>query len=254
MQAINPTMPVRHRPYAWNAISLDPDPPYVGRQAKIVFPLTNPGPDPIYVERIETEVSHFGIGLSWEALKPVGPVILEPDPLRVHRAEMLWTPASAGHRCIRAAIYVRGAREPYRVGRNAQVLEAASDEDRWHIPFYLGNPFSKPVPIQLKMGGNDTRALAAEVYINQRRITPDESILLRPGEMVHAEFILTATSHMPLRHVRFVEAYAHGALLDGIQATVYRPAYAERAPNGSRPDESLPILAVEPATISLSPW
>ena len=223
MQAIDPTMPVRHRPYAWNAISIDPDPPCVGKDVTIVFPLANPGPDVVVVERIDTEIALFGIGLEWEKLKPVGPIILEPDHQHITRVEMPWTPPSSGHRCVRSAIHVAGAREPYRIGRNLRVLEAASDEDTWHIPFLLGNPLGRPAAFVLHIGGNDAAALAASVRMGERDLKPGEAIWLRAHEVAETEFVLSSQTVSSLHHVRFVEAYADGVLIDGLQVTVRRP-------------------------------
>lgn len=224
MQAIIPNRPVRSRPYAWGCISVSPDPPRVGEVCAITFPLLNPGPDDVVVERIDTRVARFGIGLTWEALPAIGPLILPPEERAIEQATVEWTPREGGHRCVRAAIHVKGMPHVFEVGRNLQVIEAEAHDEFWRVPFLLGNPEERAAPIEMRIGGNEPAALDAWVRVRGEMVRPDRSIWLNAGERAEAELLIRARTDAPLRHVRSVEATIHGRLLDGIQVNLSRPA------------------------------
>jgi hypothetical protein len=223
--AIIPTHPVRSRSYAWGSISVDPDPPQVGKATKIEFPLMNPGPDDVVVERIEVSVAEFGIGVQWRQLEAIGPFALPADPHRIEHATLEWFPASAGHRCVRASIYLRGATAPFTIGRNLHVIEAAADQDTWTVRFRLGNPEPVAAPIVLTVGGNYPRELEAVLRVNGRALPADSPIILGPGEEVDAALLLRARSEHALHVVRTVEATINDRLIDGIQIMLERPAH-----------------------------
>lgn len=224
MQAIIPNRPVRSRPYAWGSISVSPDPARVGEICAITFPLLNPGPDDVVVERIETRVARFGIGVTWETLPAIGPFTLPPDDHAVERATVRWTPRDGGHRCVRASIHVKGMPQVCEVGRNLQVIEAEAGEEFWRVPFLLGNPEPSAAPIELRIGGNEPAALDAWARVRGEMVRPDRSVWLEAGEQAEAELLIRARTDAPLRHVRTVEATIHGRLLDGIQVNLSRPA------------------------------
>ena len=224
MQAIIPHHPARSRPYAWGSISVDPDPPRVGEQATIVFPLHNPDPDEVVVKRIEVRVAQFGIGLAWEELGTIGPFRLPPDSGILRDATVMWTPRVGGHRCVRAYIHVAGMRQPLLVGRNLHVIQAREDEDVWYTPFLLGNPEPVAAPVALRLGGNNPRDLDAAVRIGGKRVPLDRPLWMEAGETVQAELELRAATEGALDHVRTLEASAHGRLIDGIEVLVQRPA------------------------------
>lgn len=226
MQAIIPHVRSRSHPYAWGCISVNPDPPRVGEMTRITFPLLNPGPDDQTVERIEVKVAQFGIGVQWEELPTIGPFALPADPERVVEASVEWTPTVGGHRCVRAHIYVAGLAEPCAVGANLHVIEAAADARSWSVPFRLGNPEPERAPIRLQLGGNNLADVGAAVRVAGRVAPLDQPIWLAPGEEVEAELLLRARPDGALNHVRTVEAWIHGHLIDGIQVTVRRPAVA----------------------------
>jgi hypothetical protein len=225
-QAIIPTHPVRSRSYAWGNISVDPDPPRAGKATKIEFPLMNPGPDDVVVERIEVSVAEFGIGVQWRQLESIGPFALPADPRRIEHATLEWLPTSAGHCCVRASIYLRGSADPFTIGRNVQVIEAAAVEDTWTVRFRLGNPEPVAAPIVLTIGGNYPRELEAVLRVNGRALPADRPITLGPGAEVDAELLLRAHGDHALRVVRTVEATINGRLIDGIQIVLERPARA----------------------------
>lgn len=231
MQPIIPNRPTRSRPYAWGSISVNPDPPRVGVVARIEFPLANHDVDEVVVERIDTQVALFGIGVEWEQLPSIGPFRLPPDPDHVEHASVEWTPKIGGHRCVRSSIAVAGVAEALLVGRNLHVIEAQAADDFWRVPFRLGNPGRVAAPIALRFGGNDAAALDVAVRVGGRMMPLDRPLVLRPNEVVHAELLLFAQTPGALRHVRTVEAYIGGQLLDGIQVTLHRPAQVrEHAP------------------------
>ncbi len=223
--AIIPTHPVRSRSYAWGSISVDPDPPRAGKVTKIEFPLMNPGPDDVVVERIEVAVAEFGIGVRWRQLEAIGPFALPADPQRIEHAALEWVPASAGHRCVRASIYLRGSTEPFTIGRNLHVIEAAAIEDTWTVRFRLGNPEPVAAPIVLTVGGNYPRELEAVLRVNGRALPADRPVTLGPREEVDAELLLRARGEHALHVVRTVEATINGRLIDGIQIVLERPSY-----------------------------
>ena len=251
MKAIIPNQPTRSRPYAWGSITVNPDPPRVGEATEIIFPLANPGPDDIVVERIEAKVAFFGIGLAWEPLPRIGPYRLPADPQHIEQATLTWTPTTGGHRCVRAAIYVRGLPQPCQVGRNLHVIEAAAEENVWTVPFYLGNPENAPAPVLLRTGGNDRAALDAAVRIRDRVVPLDQPIWLDAHEQVEAALLLRARVDTPLAHLRTLEATIRGRFIDGIEVTVHRPATASserpkrpaRVPAASRAREEIYSLA-----------
>lgn len=225
MHAIIPNRPTRSRLYAWGSISVNPDPPRVGEVCAITYPLLNPGPDDVVVERIETRVARFGIGVAWETLPAIGPFTLSPDDHAIERATVRWTPRDGGHRCVRAAIHVKGLPFVCEVGRNLQVIEAAAEETFWRVPFLLGNPEPNAAPIELRIGGNEPVALDAWARVRGEIVRPDRSVWLEAGEQTEAELLIRARTDAPLRHVRTVEATIRGRLLDGIQVNVSRPAH-----------------------------
>lgn len=225
MKAIIPNQPTRSRPYAWGSITVNPDPPRVGEATDIVFPLANPGPDDLIVERIEAKVAFFGIGLEWEPLSSIGPYRLPADPHHIEHATISWTPKQGGHRCVRAEIFVKGIRQPCQVGRNLHVIDAAAEEEYWTVPFLLGNPEAAPAPIQLHTGGNDRAALDVAVRIRGRVVPLDRPIWLDAHEQIEAALLLRARTGTPLAHLRTLEATIRDRFIDGIEVTVRRPAH-----------------------------
>ena len=238
MQAIIPHVRSRSQPYAWGCISVNPDPPRVAEVTRITFPLLNPGPDDQSVERIEVKVAQFGIGVQWEDLPVIGPFALPADPDRVVEASVDWTPRAGGHRCVRARIHVAGLAEPCAVGCNLHVIEAGADERDWSVPFRLGNPERVRAPIRFQIGGNNLAAIRAAMRVAGRGVPLDQPVWLAPGEEVEAELLLRAQLDGALNHVRTLEAWVHGHLIDGIHVTVRRPA-ATNAGDGDQP--ALPI-------------
>lgn len=226
MHAIIPHVRSRSHPYAWGCISVNPDPPRVGELTRITFPLLNPGPDDLTVERIDVKVAQFGIGVQWEELPPLGPFALPAHPDHVVEAAVDWTPAVGGHRCVRGQIHVAGLAEPCSVGCNLHVIEAGASERDWSVPFRLGNPEAQRAPIRLEIGGNNLADVATAVRIAGRIVPRDQPVWLAPGEEVEAELLLRAPLDGALNHVRTVEAWVNGHLIDGIHVTVRRQAGA----------------------------
>lgn len=222
MQAIIPNRPTRVLPYAWDSISVNPDPPRVGEVTKISFPLMNPGRSELVVERIDVQIARFGMGVRWEQLRSLGPFRLPADSRRVEEIVFEWTPKEGGHRCVRAAIHVRGMATPLQVARNLNVIHCAEHEELWRVPFRLGNPERQAAPIVLRLGGGDY--LSAGVRIEGRPLQPAQPIWLAAGQEVDAELVVHAHCRGALAHARTVEAYIHDRFIDGIQVRVERGA------------------------------
>ena len=248
MRAIVPSQRHNVRPYAWGEILVNPDPPRAGEATRIEFPLTNPGPGEVVVERIDVSIMDFGIGVRNEQLAPIGPIVLPPAPGCVETVAFTWTPERAGHRCVRAHVNVRGAETLY-MGRNLNVIQANALDEVWRVPFRLGNPARKPEPIVIQVGGEGALVEAdARVLVEARSVRGP--IWLGPGEEVDAILELRAPSGPGLEAVRTVEAYLRGELIDGIQVTLTRPALV--GARGHRLDSSGSLVAQPGADLVLA--
>src|SRR5260370_20764879 len=98
MQPSIPNRPTRSRPYAWGSITVSPDPPRVGAVGRIEFPLANHDVDEVLVERIDTQVALFRIGVESEQLPSIEPFRLPPAPDHVQRASVVGAPKIREHR------------------------------------------------------------------------------------------------------------------------------------------------------------
>jgi hypothetical protein len=227
MQAIIPNRPAHVRPYAWGSVSVNPDPPRVGEVTQITFPLANPGPGAVVVERIEVGIAAFGVGMPWEQLDPIGPFHLPPADGQIVEASAAWTPQQGGHRCVRAHIFVQGMDSPLLVGRNLDVIRANAHEGSWRLAFRLGNPERVRAPIELRVDGTgDADQVEIRLRVGERWVHANRPIWLKPGEEVGAELHLAAEPGRALDATHTVEAYIGNRLVDGIQVSVVRPALA----------------------------
>src|SRR5712692_2329155 len=147
MDAIQLNGSARHHPYACRSLVVTPNPPQVGVVTTLALRLTNPGPGPIVVNRIEMMVARFGMGVGWEELPAIGPLHLPEDRNHIEEVSIEWTPTEGGHRCVRAAIHVDSLPLPLRVGRNLEVLESTGERAMWRVPFRLGNPTHERAPV-----------------------------------------------------------------------------------------------------------
>jgi hypothetical protein len=234
MQAIMLGRTSQARAYAWGCVSVNPNPPRVGEVTRISFPLANPGPGDVTVQRIEIAIAQFGMGMRWEQLDPIGPFQLPPNPRHVEHASIEWTPRAGGHRCVRGTIHVADA-APIMVGRNLEVINAGAEESEWSVPFHVGNPEAERAPVLLRLGADDALPVAMGLAVAGRPLPFDEPLWLGPGEEVDATLHLRAAPGQALAAVRTVEAFIGARLLDGIQVTLLRPALVAHAPEPLRP-------------------
>ncbi|MBF6589686.1 MAG: hypothetical protein IVW57_04030 [Ktedonobacterales bacterium] len=223
MPMIVPNTAARTRSYMWAGISVTPNPPRLGEAAKISFPLLNPGPDELVIERIEVKVARFGMGVKWDVLPPLGPYMLAPDSRHSEEAVIEWIPDAAGHRCVRASIHTRGQRDPLLLGQNMYVVHSEAAVSAWRVPFRLGNPTPTRAPIRLRLSGDDER-LETLVRIGGETVPMRAPIWLEAGQEVEAELALSARDEGALDHARTVEATVNGRFIDGIYVAVRRPA------------------------------
>ena len=237
MEAIDLNHPGRLHRYACTSLTVTPNPPKVGEVTTLGLAFKNPGPDPIIVKRIALRVSHFGMGIGWEELPPVGPFHLAADPTHVEQVKIEWTPTKGGHRCVHGQIHVEGQASPLWVGRNLDIIGAGADERNWRIPFYLGNPEEERLPIILQMGANEPEAVGARVIVAGRLVRAGQPIWLNGKEEVEAELLLRARTNDALEYVQTVEAFVAGKFIDGIQVEVHRPAYSLWQPRLLSPTE-----------------
>jgi hypothetical protein len=234
MQAIMLGQTLQARPYAWGCVSVNPDPPRVGEVTRISFPLANPGPGAVTIERIEIAIAQFGMGVRWEKLDPIGPFHLPPDPRHIEHATIEWTPRAGGHRCVRGKIQIAGG-EAIMVARNLHVLHAGAEEQEWAVPFRVGNPDAARAPVLLRLGADDALPVAMGLEVAGQPLAFDEPLWLAPGAEVEARLHLRAAPGPALAAVRTVEAFIGARLLDGIQVTLLRPALVARAPEPVAP-------------------
>jgi hypothetical protein len=199
---------------------------------RITYPLANPDPEPLVVERIVTRVAQFGMGVPWEELPAIGPFDLPPDPAHIVEAALDWTPQTGGHRCIRAEIFVAGAERALMVGCNLDIIRADADEHTWRVPFHVGNPEPEAAPIMIHMAELEADAGVGYMFrVAGRPVRPGEPFWLRPGEVVPAELELVAAEGPALNAVGNIEAYVAGRLIDGIQLSISRPALEVQPPH-----------------------
>lgn len=225
MQAIVPHRPARMRQYVWDSITVNPNPPRVGDVTRIGFPLANPGPGEVVVERIDVGVAMFGIGAPWEDIGALGPIRLPPDSAHIEEAFIEWTPSSGGHRCVRARIHMQGVAMPLQVGCNLDVIEAGADESLWRLPFHLGNPdlVRQPIVLRMELEG-EAEGLGVMAWVGNRLVPAGRPIWLEPGEMMRAELRFAAAPGPALDAVQRVEGWIGDRLIDGIQVALRRPA------------------------------
>jgi hypothetical protein len=162
------------------------------------------------------------MGVAWEELPPLGPIPVPPDLNQITHATLEWTPDEAGHRCVRASIFLRGSASPLHVGRNLHVIRAREGEASRRVPFRLGNPEPARAAILLRHDGDP--ALIAVARVNGRIVPVGRPIWLEVGEEVPAELLLRSRDERALRAVRTVEAWANGHLIDGLAVPIHRPA------------------------------
>lgn len=216
--------------YACRSISVNPSPPRVGEATTLALAFKNTGPEAITLNRIQFLVAAFGMGLGWEQLPAIEHLCLPADPQHVEEVAVQWTPTRGGHRCVRVTIESDVLPQPLRIGRNLEVIESTADRNTWHVPFHLGNPENKRMPVTLELGGDNTDGVDAIVLINGRPVHRGQPVWLNAGEAVDARLLLRARTHEAIGAVKTVEASIQGRFIDGIQIEVYRPAFIIRSP------------------------
>ncbi len=221
---------IRQFSYAAPGLSIDPDPPQVGQITTITFYLANSDSHPITVSSIEARVAHFGMGVTWEELPPLGPFHLPADPQHIEQARLEWIPRSGGHRCLRATIHVEGQASPWYVGCNLRVIEAASDERSWSVPFRLGNPTAEPQPLRLSLAQSGTQGVYGHLTLRQgeRRLPLQTQDWLQPHEEREGLLLIRALTPEAFESVSDVQAWLGEQFLDGIRVVVRRPAFVHR--------------------------
>lgn len=217
-------LPRPHR-YASGGLIIMPNPPQVGVATTIALYLKNTAGKSTTVTRIDTMVALFGMGVRWEQLPSVGPLHLPADPNYIEEVKMQWTPLQGGHRCVRSHIYTDGFPGPIMVGCNLHVIEAEAEQTRWSVPFRLGNPEDRRVPVALDIGGSGTAEVMVHTLINGHLLRPGQPIWLNAREEVDAELLVRARTAAQIDRVATVEATIEGRFIDGIQVVVHRPAY-----------------------------
>jgi len=221
---LNNVMPL-HR-YACRGIEVTPNPPRVGEVTTFALALQNTGPESITVNRIQFRVAAFGMVVGWEQLPAIEDLLL-PSHAR-QAVEIQWTPTMGGHRCVRATIEADVLSHPLRLGRNLSVIEATSDQRRWHVPFRLGNPDNERKPVTLELGGDHPESVDVQVLINGQLVQTGRPVWLNAREEVDAHLMLRARTAEAIQTVQTVEAFIEGRFIDGIQVEVARPAFLFR--------------------------
>jgi hypothetical protein len=229
-------LPARGRlhPYACQSIEVRPNPPQVGVPTILALALTNPGPAPLMVSRVDFKVSQFGMGAHWEELSPLGPFQVPGDPTHQEIVQQEWTPTVGGHRCVQALIHLESQPTPLRAQRNLEVIRSGEERTAWRVPFTLGNPEEERLPIILRMRQADAEMQAALV-VGGRVVQAGEPIWLDPHEEVEALLLLRALTAEAGTSEHAVEAFLGGRFLDGIQVVVQREALHRFLPVEGQP-------------------
>lgn len=228
MQAIQLNGVTRLHSYAYGGLSVNPDPPEVGKVTTLAVALKNSGPEAITVNRVQFMVAQFGMGLTWEKLPPVEQITLPANPRHVEEIKVQWTPTRGGHRCVHVIIEAAILPQPLRTGRNLQVIESTAERNTWQVPFRLGNPEDERKPVVLELGGNSAAEVDAMILVNGRLLRAGQAVWLDAKEEVEARLLLHARTHNAIEAIKTIEAFIDGRFIDGIQVEVYRPAYSAR--------------------------
>jgi len=206
--------------YRGQGITITPEPLQVGRTSTITLALQNTGATPIVIRKIEPKIAEFGMGVPWTALPTLDGLVVPVGAVK--EASLDWTPTKGGHRCIRAFIHTTRSMQPLCVGRNESVIEAAGTESHWQVPFHLGNPQDRRMPIFLMLYG--VQALSAQILVQERRVEPGSPIWLERGEEASGVVLLQSQTRDAIASQVRVEAMIGEQFLDGIQVEVRRPA------------------------------
>jgi hypothetical protein len=228
VEAIQLNGMARLHSYAYRGLSVNPDPPQVGKVTTLAVALKNSGPKTITVNRVQFMVAQFGMGLTWEKLSPVEQITLPANPRHVEEIKVQWTPTRGGHRCVHVIIEAAILPQPLRTGRNLHVIESTTEGNTWQVPFRLGNPEDERKPVVLELGGNNAAEVDAMILVNGRLLRAGQPVWLDAKEEVEARLLLHAHAHNAIEAIKTIEAYIDGRFIDGIQVEVYRSAYSDR--------------------------
>ncbi len=226
MEAIQLNSMARLHSYAYRGLSVNPDPPQVGKVTALAVALKNSGPETITVNRVQFMVAQFGMGLTWEKFPPVERVTLPANPDHIEEIAVQWTPTRGGHRCVHVIIEADILPRPLRTGRNLHVIESTAERSTWQVPFRLGNPEDERRPVVLELGGTNAAEVDAMILVNGRLLRAGQPVWLDAKEEVEARLLLHAHAHNAIEAIKTIEAYIDGRFIDGIQVEVYRPAYS----------------------------
>jgi hypothetical protein len=224
MRSIRITDFAQHLTFMSTGISIDPDPPCVGTNARIAIAVSNPGPDTIEVERIELKIARFGMGQSWEDLPALGPFTVPADPTNTTDLEWQWTPNEGGHRCVRAHIAIAGRPQPLIVGRNLHVVHSEAEQRAWQIQFRVGNPERQRAPVVLSLD-SPVEMIRAELFARGQILRHGEPIWLDPGEEVDAMLMVRAQTFRAIDALQTVRTTIDGRFIDGIGVQIKRPVF-----------------------------
>ncbi len=230
MEAIQLNSTVGHHRYMCQAIDVNPDPPLVGETTTLTLALKNVGPEAVTVKHIQFMIAAFGMGVAWEKLPLIDSMVLPSSPTHVERVSVQWTPTVGGHRCVRVEIEVAHLPSPLHIGRNLTVLNSSADRRQWHMPFRLGNPADRRMPIALERSETLPQGVVAAILVNGLPVAKGQPVWLNAREEVDALMVLHARTEDELAVIETVEAFSEGRLIDGIRIELYRPAYLRRDP------------------------
>ncbi|HLV98320.1 MAG TPA: hypothetical protein VKT82_06540 [Ktedonobacterales bacterium] len=234
MEALQLTTRGRLHPYVCQSIEVRPNPPKVGVPTVLALALANSGPEPLTVSRVSFKVSQFGMGAHWEELPPLGPFQVPADSMHCEVVQQEWTPTTGGHRCVQAMIQVESLPRPIYAQRNLSVIQSSAERSGWQVPFTLGNPEEKRLPLTLRVEQQGAQVGTALV-VNGHVVRVGEPIWLDPHEEVEAYLLLRALTAAPIASEHAVEAFLDGRFLDGIRVALQRPALRRFLPEEGQP-------------------
>ena len=252
---INPPVVFVHDPawpsYAQTEITVDPEPPILGRPTKICAWVVNNSDTPQEVT-LDFGLADFGIGLDFG---PIGSRTLTVPPHSSINVCVVWVPRLAGHWCVQVILHQHSF--PDQVSqRNLDIWEVLVPGVPAITQFPVRNPLTQPVIIQLNPIPN--------THLGNRGIRLDPPVTqLASGGQITATLVVTPPVDGELgsrEPIVDVEAYAQipglpqGQLIGGFRKMDWPPVPLHRQGDPPYAEseisvEPYPPLAGEPTRI-----
>ncbi|MEJ2735120.1 MAG: hypothetical protein P8189_16400 [Anaerolineae bacterium] len=174
-----PPMPI-HKPheknYAETELSIEPDPPRLGEEARVTAVLQNIGPDPTEAT-VEFGWARFGMGIPFTnaGMDPYTRTV-QADPGTTVTASVTWTPVFSGHHCVMVKLIdPAGDYEDLISQRNVDIVDRPPCGVTKTFTFTVYNDQASAVTVEI---GKITFNVPADWQISTE---PSETLELEPG-------------------------------------------------------------------------